>query len=138
MKTALTCTFIPLLFSSFDLTSYSSELRKRYTPSLLLMCLEAISEGFLFAWERPKRSLYETIVSSKAVPVDLNMNLYQNLIIALLIVNVCIRFYGIKEPTRQEMCNFSFKMFKMRLSIFWKCLKTTWNLPEQPVELTQK
>ena len=29
-------------------------------------------------------------------------------------------------------------MFKMRFSRFWKCLNTTWNLPEQPVELAQK
>ena len=26
----------------------------------------------------------------------------------------------------------------MRFSRFWKCLNTTWNSPEQPVELTQK
>ena len=35
-----------------------------------------------------------------------------------------------KEPTRQEIYNFSFKMFKMRFSRFWKCLKTTRNSPE--------
>ena len=31
-----------------------------------------------------------------------------------------------------------FKMFKTRPSRFWKCLNTTWNSPEQPVESTQK
>ena len=29
-------------------------------------------------------------------------------------------------------------MFKIRFSKSSKCSKTTWNLPEQPVELTQK
>ena len=29
-------------------------------------------------------------------------------------------------------------MFQMRFSRFSKCLKTTWNSPEQPAELTQK
>ena len=43
-----------------------------------------------------------------------------------------------KEPTSQGICNFSFKMFKVRSSRFWKCLKTTLNSSEQPAELTQK
>ena len=30
-----------------------------------------------------------------------------------------------KEPKSQGICNFSFKMFKMRFSRFLKCLKTT-------------
>ena len=55
--------------------------------------------------------------------------------------------HGFKE----EICNFSFKMFKMSFSIFWKYLilkiniqnfiiflKTMWNSLEQPVQLTQK
>ena len=42
-----------------------------------------------------------------------------------------------KEPTRQEIVNFSFKMFNMRFLRSWKCLKTTWNSPGQSVELTQ-
>ena len=42
----LICAFIPLLLISFDLRSYSSELRKRYPLRLLLMCLEALGEWF--------------------------------------------------------------------------------------------
>ena len=29
-------------------------------------------------------------------------------------------------------------MFEIRFPRFWKYLNTTWNLPEQPFELTQK
>ena len=29
-------------------------------------------------------------------------------------------------------------MFKIGFSRFWKCLKATWNSPEQPVEFIQK
>ena len=42
-----------------------------------------------------------------------------------------------EETTRQEIVDFPFKMFKMRFLRSWKCLKITWNSPEQPVELTQ-
>ena len=44
LKTLLNCTFIPLLLNY--LPSYSSQLRKRYTLRLLLMCLEALGEAF--------------------------------------------------------------------------------------------
>ena len=43
-KALLTYAVIPSLFNSFDLPSYSSELRKRYT--LKLLCLENLNEGF--------------------------------------------------------------------------------------------
>ena len=46
LKTLLTCTFTPAFLISFDLASYSSELRKKYTQRLLLMCLEGMEEGF--------------------------------------------------------------------------------------------
>ena len=42
LKALLICTFIPWLLNSFDLPSYRSELRKRYTLRLLLMCLETL------------------------------------------------------------------------------------------------
>ena len=35
LKALLTCTFVCLLLSSFDFSSYSSELRERYTLRLL-------------------------------------------------------------------------------------------------------
>ena len=43
-----------------------------------------------------------------------------------------------KKLASQGICNFFFKMFKMRFSRFSECLKTTSNSPEQPAELTQK
>ena len=43
-----------------------------------------------------------------------------------------------EEPKGQGICNFSFKMFKMRFLRFSKCLKTTCNSPELPAELTEK
>ena len=47
--------------------------------------------------------------------------------------------HGFKEKTAHNThAIFSFKMFKVRFSRFWKCLKTTWNSLEQPAKLTQK
>ena len=43
-----------------------------------------------------------------------------------------------KEPTNQEISNFSIKILKMRFSTFWRYLNATSNSPEQPVESTQK
>ena len=63
-------------------------------------------------------------------------NLDQNLIMALLVVAICS--VPFKKLAREEICNFSFKMFEMRFSRFWKCLSTTWSSLEQTVELTQK
>ena len=42
-----------------------------------------------------------------------------------------------KDALRHGTCVFFFKMFQMRFSRFSKCLKTTWNSPEQPAELTK-
>ena len=63
----------------------------------------------------------------------------------LLIVAACTvlfcKIYTVfrkKELTSQGICNFSFKMFKIRFSRFSKCLKTTLDSPEKPAELTQK
>ena len=51
LRALLTCIFICLLLNSFDLRSYSSKSRRRYTFRLLcvmlLMCLEVLREGFL-------------------------------------------------------------------------------------------
>ena len=60
----------------------------------------------------------------------------ENLITVLLIVTVCTVLF--LRFTRQEICNFSFKTFKVRFSRFWKCLNVTWNSLEQPVTLTKK
>ena len=38
----------------------------------------------------------------------------------------------------QEIVNLSLKIFTLRYLISSKCSKTTWNSPEQPVELPQK
>ena len=43
----LTCTFIPWSLNFFDLSTCNSELRKRYTLRILLMCLEARRGGVL-------------------------------------------------------------------------------------------
>ena len=78
------------------------------------------------------------MVSSKAVSDDFNLKFTskfnhgftnQGCLHCAILKALCGK--GKKEPTRQDM-------FKMRLFRFWKCLKTTWNSPEQPVEFTQK
>ena len=43
-----------------------------------------------------------------------------------------------KEHTRQEITNFSFKIFKINFFRSSKKSKATWNSPEQPHVLTQK
>ena len=132
----MTCTFIPSLLNSFDLPSYSSELRKRYTLRLLLMYLEALGKGFSCFLGETERWLEETIVSSKApaVPVDLNMNFiskFNHSFTNCDCLHCAIKLYTIlrkKEPTRQTGKRyefFSFKMLKRRFSRFWKCLETT-------------
>ena len=85
----LTCTFILLLLNSFDLPRYRSKSRKIYTLRLLLLCLEALRESFSFFTETECK-----VVSGKLLPlVELCLwiwilNLYQNLIMAFLIVAV--------------------------------------------------
>ena len=66
-KALWTCSFILSLLKSFDLLSYGSESRKRYTLRLLFMSLESLVEGF------SGEELEKTMVSSKAAPVDLNV-----------------------------------------------------------------
>ena len=44
-------------------------------------------------------------------------------------------FKGKKEPTRQVIISFSFKIFKVKFLRFSKCLKTIWNSLGQLVEL---
>ena len=59
LKALLPCTFICSLLISFDLPSYSSQLRKRYTLRLLLCYVYRSAGGrvFLFSWERLGRGL---------------------------------------------------------------------------------
>ena len=135
-----TCTFILLLLNSFDLPSCNSETRKRYTLRLLLICLETLGETFpYFSWRDCKGVNRKLLSLAKLYPWIWIRNLYQNLIMALLIVAVCINTILRKEePKRRKICNFSFKMFKMRFSRFWKSLLSTWNSPKQHIELTQK
>ena len=61
-KALLTFAVIPSLFNYFDLPSYSSELRKRYTLKLLLVCLETLDEGFSWGdWESVSRKLLSLV-----------------------------------------------------------------------------
>ena len=86
----MTCSFILSLLNSFDLPSYSSESRKRYTLSLLLMCLEVLGEWFScfpwIDWEEFSRKLLSLVKLYQRI---WTWNCDQNLIIALLILPVC-------------------------------------------------
>ena len=86
----MTCSFILSLLNSFDLPSYSSESRKRYTLSLLLMCLEVLGEWFScfpwIDWEEFSRKLLSLVKLYQRI---WTWNCDQNLIIALLILAVC-------------------------------------------------
>ena len=64
-----------------------------------------------------------------------NWNLDRNLIMTLLIMVICSAVWKtlynikIKEPRRQDIINFSFKMFKIMKSLrSSKCLKTTFEV----------
>ena len=83
--------------------------------------------------------LQGTIVSSKAVPEVFEMKYRPEFKHG--VTNCCClhcatlkALYRKKEPTKQETCIFSFRMFKMRFSRFSNFQKQ----PEQPAELTQK
>ena len=86
----MTCSFILSLLNSFDLPSYSSESRKRYTLSLLLMCLEVLGKWFScfpwIDWEEFSRKLLSLVKLYQRI---WTWNCDQNLIIALLILPVC-------------------------------------------------
>ena len=86
----MTCSFILSLLNSFDLPSYSSESSKRYTLSLLLMCLEVLGEWFScfpwIDWEEFSRKLLSLVKLYQRI---WTWNCDQNLIIALLILPVC-------------------------------------------------
>ena len=73
--------------------------------------------------------LYETIVSSKDVPGVLHMK-FRSEFRDGFTNRGCFHSAALKALTRfQEkrarICNFSFKMFKLRFSRFSKCLETT-------------
>ena len=84
---------------------------------------------FLFSWEKLGMDLLGTIVSSKAVPEVLDMK-YRSEFKYGVTNHGCLHcatlkaLYGKKkEPAKQEICIFSFRMFKMRFSRFsnfWK------------------
>ena len=86
----MTCSFILSLLNSFDLPSCSSESSKRYTLSLLLMCLEVLGEWFScfpwIDWEEFSRKLLSLVKLYQRI---WTWNCDQNLIIALLILPVC-------------------------------------------------
>ena len=79
-----------LLTRTFILPLLSSELWKRYTLRLLLMCLEALKEGFSFFpgryWEWVSRNLLSLVKLYQRI---WKSNLDQSLIMALQIVVVC-------------------------------------------------
>ena len=73
-KDLWTCPFTPWSLNSFDLSSYSSELRKRHTLRLFLMYLEALGKGV--SWGRLGRvSRKLSFLVGKAVTEDLNLKL---------------------------------------------------------------
>ena len=87
LKALLTCIFIPRLLNLFDLLSYSSESRKKYTLKLLLMFLEGLGEcfpGVLGCWKK----LWSLVKLFQRIWIQ---NLDQNLILSLqnLIMTVC-------------------------------------------------
>ena len=94
LKALLTCTFIRSLLNSFDLPSYISESRKRYTSRLLLMCPEVLEEGFSCF---PRRD-WEGVCSKLLFLVRLYQRFWiwntdKNLNMALLIVNDCTMLF---------------------------------------------
>ena len=112
---------------------------------MLLICLDVLGKEFFYFPERDSEGICRKLLSLvKLYQRFWIWNIDQNLNMALLIVAVCTvllfssltRFSGKENP--QVICNFSFQIFKMRFSRFSKCLKATWNSPEQPAQLTQK
>ena len=94
LKALLTCTFIRSLLNSFDLPSYSSESRKRYTLRLLLMCPEVLEEGFSCFpgrdWEGVCRKLLFLVRLYQRFWI---WNTDKNLNMALLIANDCTTLF---------------------------------------------
>ena len=75
---------------------------------------------FLFSWERIEGGQQEPIVSTKARLEDLNMKFrskFNHDFTTRGCLFCTVLFYKLTN-TRQEMCNFSFKMFKMSFSRF--------------------
>ena len=74
---------------------------------------------FLISWDRLGRGLQKPIVSSKAVPEVLNMKCRSEFKHGFT-NRVCLHCAILKalHGFKEEICNFSFKMFKMAFSIF--------------------
>ena len=63
-------------------------------------------------------------------------NLHQNLLVAVFTVLFLMLFTVLRKKRAHYGKRFCLcKMFKIRFSRSWKCLKT-WNSPEQPVEVS--
>ena len=90
-----------------------------------------VSSSFLMFFGDEKWLLKALLTCTKAVAVDFNMKFISKFNhgftnrshLHCAILKLCTVLKK-KEPTRQELCNFSFKMFKMWFLRFWKCLKT--------------
>ena len=101
-KALLTCTFIiPWLLNSFHLPSYSSELSKRSTLRLLLMCLEALREEFSWwDWEGISRKLWSLVKLYQRIWIR---NLDQNLTKRFSFQNVQNKVFGILKMFKNNM-----------------------------------
>ena len=78
---------------------------------------------FLFSWRKYEVGQQEPAVSSKAVAEDLNIRFRSNFYHGFTNHGfqhcaILKALHGFKEKiaTRQKICNFSFKLFKMRFS----------------------
>ena len=126
-KVFLIYTFIPFLLNSFAL------LQCRIEEMIQAKAIANVSRAaggrlFLFSWERLEGGQQETIVSSKVVPVDLNMKFISkfNDIFSNRGCLHCgvLKLYTIlreKESTRQQICIFFRQNFQKEI---FKILKT--------------
>ena len=81
------------------------------------------------------------MVSTKALPEDLNLKFRLKLNHGCFHCAILKGLHGVKEKRAHKVRDghfFFFQNIQMTFLRFWKCLKTTWNSPEQPAELTQK
>ena len=141
----MTRTLIPLLLNSFDLPSYSSELRKRYMLRLSLMCLEALEGGFSCFPGRDWKGARRKLSLVKLNQWIWMWNLYQNLILALLIVAVCTvlfwKLYMIlrkNEPTTKELCNLFLQNIKNEIFQILKALENNMKFTKEAFWINSK
>ena len=138
----MTRNFITSLSNSFDLPGCSLESKKRYTLKLLLMCLKALGGGFSdfleIQWEWVCRKLLPLVKPCQRFWIWNIKHGFTNcgcLHSAILEVwHVCEEK---RAPNARDM-EFFLQHVKNEIFKILKCLKTKWNSPEQPAELTQK